>query len=311
MTENNIPVVLFAYARPDHIQQTLESLRANNVPLLYVFSDAPKTPDKAPLVAAVRDIIRAIDWCDVSVVEREENLGLGKSILTGVTDIFRTHDTLIVFEDDLICVPGMYDYLCAALNHYRDDPRVMSVTGWTHPRITPSDITDQPYLDGRAECWVWGTWARVWKGMDKDALTLMRECENQGIDVFKYGTDLPKMAKRELQANIWAVRFLYHHIRYGGLAVRPPHSMVEHIGFDDLATNSEGALEWQNPPLKPTPPIPTRWPDPVENRQCSILWQRAYGSRPTVWSRVRNKTRNTVQRIARTTKRGTPKGDGS
>ncbi len=124
----------------------------------------------------------------------------------------------IIFEDDLICVSGTYDYLCAALEHYRDDHRVMSVTGWTHPLVTPTGVTDQPYFDGRAECWVWGTWARAWEGMlDHDALSLMVMCEKNGIDIFRYGTDLTKMAKVELKQNIWAVRFLYWHIFNHGL----------------------------------------------------------------------------------------------
>jgi GT2 family glycosyltransferase len=60
-----IPVVLFAYARPDHLRRTLGCLRENQVPLIYVFSDGPRTLDKAPLVAQVREILRGIDWCEI------------------------------------------------------------------------------------------------------------------------------------------------------------------------------------------------------------------------------------------------------
>ena len=111
-------------------------------------------------------MLRAINWCEVVLCERESNLGLGRSILTGVTEVLGKYETVIIFEDDLICVPGTYEYLCAALDQYKDDDRVMSVTGWTHPLVTPSDVIDLPYFDGRAECWVWGTWARAWHGME-------------------------------------------------------------------------------------------------------------------------------------------------
>ena len=162
-----VPIVLFAYARPEHLCRTLESLRADQVPLIYAFSDGPRGPDKGPLVAQVREILRAIDWCEVRLVERAENLGLGRSILAGATEVFDRHEQAIVFEDDLICVPGTYRYLSAAMAAYRENPRVMSVTGWTHPRVIPTDITGQPYFDGRAESLVWGTWSRVWRGMDE------------------------------------------------------------------------------------------------------------------------------------------------
>ena len=55
-----IPVILFIYARPDHLRRTLNCLQENQVPLIYAFSDGPRTPDKAPLVAQVREILRSI-----------------------------------------------------------------------------------------------------------------------------------------------------------------------------------------------------------------------------------------------------------
>lgn len=224
---NTVPIILFAYARPDHLRQTLGCLRENRLPLIYAFSDGPHTPDKASAVAKVRDMLRAIDWCEVVLCERETNLGLGRSILTGVTEVLQQHDAIIVFEDDLICVPGTYQYLCAALNHYRDAPRVMSVTGWTHPLVTPGDVTDKPYFDGRAECWTWGTWTRAWQGMQEDARTLMQKCQAERIDVYRYGgADLPGFAKVELQMNICSVRLIYWQILNRGLCLRPPWSMV-------------------------------------------------------------------------------------
>jgi hypothetical protein len=237
-------------------------------------------------VAEVRDILRSIDWCEVILCERETNLGLGRAILTGVTEVLTKHESAIIFEDDLICVPGTYKYLCAALSHYHHDHRVMSVTGWTHPRLTPSDITDQPYFDGRAECWVWGTWTEAWDGMQEDARSLMQRCETKGIDVTGYGSDLPEMAAAELQRNIWAVRFLYLHILKGGLCLRPPWSMVEHIGFDADGTNVKRISWVGNPPLKLCPPIPQTWPEPIENSECAELHRRAIGALPPITRRI-------------------------
>lgn len=280
--DKTIPIILFTYSRPDTLTQTLQCLKQNNVPLIYAFSDGPKTPDVAPLVAKVRGILHSIDWCEIIICERETNLGLGKSILTGVTEVLQKHDYAIIFEDDLICVPGTYDYLCSALEHYKNDKKVMSVTGWTHPLVTPPDVIDQPYFDGRAECWVWGTWARAWQGMlDYDALSLIQKCEEKGIDAYKYGFDLVDMAHIELKRNIWAVRFLYWHMYNQGLCLRPPWSMVEHIGFNEDATNNKSQESWLiNPPLRSVPIIPQIWPISIESPDCSDLWGKMCGRRP-------------------------------
>ncbi|MGB4333620.1 MAG: methyltransferase, TIGR04325 family [Chromatiaceae bacterium] len=269
-----VPIALFVYARPDHLRRTLACLRENHVPLIYAFCDGPKTPDKDHLVNEARSLLRGIDWCEVILCERDDNWGLGHSILAGVTDVLNHHGACLVFEDDLICVTGAYNYLSAALNHYRDDSRVMSVTGWTHPRVTPMDMGDQPYFDGRAESLVWGTWARSWAGMnDHTAKEMMLACEAKGIGRNTYGADLPGMAESELSSNIWAVRFLYHHILNRGLCLRPPWSLVEHIGFDALATNASGPGQYANPPLRPCPPVPSKWPEPIEHHDIAALWR--------------------------------------
>ena len=71
-----IPVILFAYARPVHLGRTVECLRVNHVPLIYAFSDGPRTSRQKAAVEEVRNMLRAIDWCEVVFVERETNLGL-------------------------------------------------------------------------------------------------------------------------------------------------------------------------------------------------------------------------------------------
>lgn len=269
------------------------------MPLIYAFSDGPKTPDKASAVETVRAKLRAIDWCEVILSERQENLGLGRSILAGVTQVLETHDSVIVFEDDLVCVPGTYQYLSAALDNYRNDKRVMSVTGWTHPRVTPSNVSGLPYFDGRAECWVWGTWSRAWQGMDVDARTLMDQCAAKGIDIYEYGADLVSMAQAELEKNIWAVRLLYLHILKGGLCMRPPWSMVEHLGFDADATNAREELWLRNAALRPAPSMPSHWPEAIENADCARLHRSVCGSEPSPFNHYRNFPRSVVSRVLR------------
>lgn len=294
-----IPVILFAYARPEHLKKVLGCLRENGVPLIYAFADGAKGEADAVRVRQVRALLRAIDWCEVRLTERPENLGLGRNMLAGVTEVAARHGAFVVWEDDLICVPGTYDWMCAALRHYAADDRVMSVSAWTHPRVTPSDVGDQPYFDARADCWVWGAWARSWRGMDAGtALEKMRLAQRRGVPPDAHGADLPRQAAREQARNIWAVRWLYHHLQHGGLCLRPPWTMVEHIGFDAGATNAAGSEEWANPPLRPLPPQPRSWPGPEANPACKALWFAAC-PRTTLVARVRRKLQSSIRTIWR------------
>ncbi|MEY4489888.1 MAG: hypothetical protein RIQ79_2396 [Verrucomicrobiota bacterium] len=297
MREAVIPVVLFAYARPVHLARVLECLRENRVPLILSYADGAKGTGDEVTVNATRALLRAVDWCEVRLVERETNLGLGRNVLSGVTEVAERYDAFIVWEDDLICVPGTYDWMCAALRNYAKDERVMSVSGWTHPQVTPADIGEKPYMDARADCWVWGAWARSWRGMSEgNALAKMQAAANRGLAPAAYGADLPAQAAREESSNIWAVRWLYHHFQHGGLCVRPPWSMVEHIGFDALATNAPTSGGWENPPLRPAPILTAGWPLGIEHSDCRRLWKKAYPGR---WRRWLARLQRGFKRITR------------
>ena len=278
----HIPVVLFVYKRTDTLRVTLESLRKNKVRLLIVYSDAAKIEDDRLAVDEVRKMVAQIDWCETELHFAESNKGLGRSIREGLDDVFSRFEAAVVCEDDLEFVEGTLDYLTHALTHYADDCKVMSVTGYTNANITPGDVGVNPYFDGRFECWLWGTWRRVWKEMkSRTALEMMNMVKERGEDPYAWGGDLPYMAKTELRSNIWAVRMCYLHILNHGLCLRPPWSMVNHIGWGDGSTNC-CAKNWEyNGALKVAPPIPEVWPDPVINLQCSRLNRKMY-KRPWV-----------------------------
>ena len=273
-----VPVLITAYNRPDYLLSLLKCLKNDNVPLIYIYSDGPRLFEHTESVIEVRNICKNIDWCKVVLVEREKNWGLGPSVRAAVTDVLSQHKSVIVFEDDLIFVPGTYNYLVSALNAYCKHDIVMSVTAWTHPNIIPKDVVDKPYFDGKGECWAWATWRDSWKGMDTHPLDMMLKCLAKGIDIEKYGSDLPKLAHQSLEKNTWAVGWWYLHFLKGGICMRPPHSLVEHIGWDCRATTTlEDMKVWSNPPLKPAPIVPYVWPDPVEHPDCKNLWKKSIG----------------------------------
>ena len=279
-----IPVVLFAYKRIDTLRVTLDSLRKNNVGLLIVYSDAAKSEADSNAVSEVRMLLSKIDWCDTELHFAEHNKGLGQSIKDGLDDVFSRFEAAIVCEDDLEFVEGTLEYLSSALGHYADDNRVMSVTGYTNSHITPSDVGSNPYFDGRFECWLWGTWRRVWKDMQSHtALEMMNIVKDRGEDPYAWGGDLPYMAKTELRSNIWAVRMCYLHIMNHGLCLRPPWSMVNHIGWGEDATNGCSSDVWYNGQLPQAPQTPPVWPEARLNEACAALHRRLL---PRPWSDV-------------------------
>ena len=294
------PVALFAHARPDLLARTLEGLRANAVPLIYAFSDGPRGESEIANVTAVRAVLHDVAWAEIVHVERTENFGLRRSILAGATDVFARHATAIICEDDLLVAPGAYRYLTAALDHYHDDPRVFSVSAWTHTRVTPTTVGDQPFFSRRVNTLFWGAYARSWRGMDQGtSAERLAQYAADGGDPASYGMDLPLYAASEGMVNHWDVQFIADHLARGGLSLCPPWTMVEHMGYDPRATNARSDPTWDAPIERAAPPIPPVWPTVEEHPEIAALWRRAVeielaAGRPRGW---RARLRTVLQRL--------------
>lgn len=285
---DTVPVVLFTHRRKEFLKRTLACLRCNQIPLLIVYCDGPRHEGELEAVEETRQVVRSIDWCETRIVERPRNFGLGASIRDGVTETLSHFDSAVVFEDDIDCVLGTYQYMCAALRQYALDKRVMSVSAYSHPSLRPTLPSAEPHFAGRFSCWGWGTWRRAWVGMEIPARTLLWRCRLMLKDVNRYGGDIPWMAGLEMKKNIWAVRFCLLHILRGGLALYPPTSLSNHFGFCDSTTSSGVPDRWLLDKLEPCPPIPLVWPVPIEHPACPGLFQSACGAPAPLTATVRD-----------------------
>lgn len=289
-----VPVVLFAYRRADLLARTLDSLRANGVPRVYAYSDGPRDAGVEADVAAVRALLRRVDWTEIAIVERPRNVGVAASELGGISEVLAGHEEVIAVEEDLEFGPGTYEFLVAALAHYRDDPRVMGVTAWNHPRVTPPDVTTEPYFCGRMSGLMWGTWRRAWTGVAAHtAAEFAARCAEAGIDVTRYGDDLRDSVVHEEAYGMWDLRFNLHMLAERGLFLWPARSMVAHTGYEPRATNSPNAAGWEDAPV-PAPAVSRiRWPEVREHPGSAALWRRAVNAppRPSLLARARRRMR--------------------
>lgn len=132
---NNLaPIVLFAYNRLDHIRQTIEALR-NNVyaaeSCLYVYSDAPKDGNDIESVKLVREYLHQINgFKDIQIIEREDNFGLARNIIDGVTNIVNLYGKIIVLEDDIVTSKWFLKYMNDALVIYENSSEVMAISSF-------------------------------------------------------------------------------------------------------------------------------------------------------------------------------------
>lgn len=249
---NYAPILIFVYNRPDLLEKTLAALAANNLisqSELFVFSDGPKNSGDEKKVALVRKLINEIRFAkNVNVILRENNLGLAKSIIAGVSEVFEKFEKLIVLEDDLITSPGFVEFMNQALTFYSGAKNIYSISGYSQPSKIKDNLLQDIYFSPRAGSWGWGTWKDRWEQADwevKDFEDFKRDSKAQK----KFnagGEDLSTMLKAQMKGyiNSWAVRWCYTLYKNNGLCLYPKKSKVKHIGNQAGATNFSGTSKF-------------------------------------------------------------------
>ena len=243
---NNLaPIVLFVYNRLDHTKQTIEALQKNdlaNESILYIYSDASKNVDSVYAVDAVRHYIEKVDgFKEIKIIYRDENFGLAKSIVDGVTRIVNQYGKVIVLEDDLVTSPFFLEYMNRALEKYAKESTVYSITGYS---FTDNDnnISDDTYFLPLTSSWSWATWDDKWKYFSRDEEGLRKNLSDRQFRFdFNFSNAYPyvKLAKKQLQhkSDSWAIFWYYSVFKQNGLTLYPNKKLVKNIGHDGSGTH--------------------------------------------------------------------------
>ena len=243
------PIVLFVYNRLDHTQGVIETLLKNTLAKeseFYIFSDAAKTENGVEKVNEVRKFIQDNSWHTgfkkVSIVEAEKNKGLAKSIIGGVSDIIQKYGKVIVLEDDLKLSPYFLEYMNDALEYYREDEKIWSISGYSFPMKSLKRYPHDIFYSYRGCSWGWATWIDRWKTVDWQ----VKEYE-QFIGDQKWierlnrgGVDLTNMLKMQMDGKIdsWAIRWCFSQSNQEMYTVYPRISYLENAGCDGSGIHS-------------------------------------------------------------------------
>ncbi|NBF03290.1 glycosyltransferase [Pseudomonas sp. Fl5BN2] len=240
------PVVIFVYDRLDHLRQTINALKLNILARetdIFIYSDAAKTPENEKAISEVRSYLSSISgFHSVSIIHRESNFGLAKSIISGITETLESHDRIIVMEDDLVTSPYFLSYMNDGLDMYQDHPEVASIHGYIYP-IEHHGLPDYFFLKG-ADCWGWATWRRAWQHFVADGRSLLEQIQKApDRDDFDFsgGYKYTKMLQDQVAGrnNSWAIRWYASAFLRGMVTLYPSRSFVHNIGNDGSGTHSE------------------------------------------------------------------------
>jgi hypothetical protein len=237
------PIALFSYNRPRHLRQTVGTLLKNSEAAqsdLFVFSDGAKNNLAVEAVREVRQYIKTITgFKSLTIIERPENYGLGKSIIEGVTFVCDKFSKVIVLEDDLVTSPFFLKFMNDGLKCYESEEQVASIHGYALP--VKQELSQTFFVRG-ADCLGWATWKRAWDLFEPEGQKLYDELLRSRLtDRFDLDGAYPftQMLKDQIAGknNSWAVRWHASVFLENKLTLTPQKSFVRHIGNDGTGTN--------------------------------------------------------------------------
>lgn len=245
------PVVIIIYRRPKETADLMRILQNVCPRRLYVVADYPQKPELAAACAEALKIASHPAWpCEVQLNVAKENLGCRRRVSTGLDWVFERENSAIILEDDLLPSPSFFPYAGELLDRYRDDARIMHISGNNHQNGIsrgPASYT----FSKHTHCWGWATWRRAWRHYEHDMQNwpafrsggyLERVCPDPLERAYFRGI-FDKVAAGKIDS--WAYIWTYSCWKENGLGINPECNLVANQGYGEHATHT------RNPAAQP------------------------------------------------------------
>ncbi|MCE8025891.1 MULTISPECIES: glycosyltransferase family 2 protein [Halomonadaceae] len=238
LPENCAPVLITTYSRHQHLRQTIEALKRNDLAEmtdLYIASDAAKSPTDKEAVDTVRRYLGSIDgFRSVTLIQRSYNFGHPANQDTAMEQIYREHDRLIYLEDDVLTGRGFLRFMNDGLSLYETDDAIQAICGYLWPLSIPE--RSEPLLLSAFCAWGFAVW-RDKKGFASHTPDLHREFLKDRTLYRRMNHASPHLlplVRRCANGEIVAgdVEWHLYLLKYKKFALFPPLSLVRNLGFD-------------------------------------------------------------------------------
>ncbi len=248
------PVAFIIFNRPDNTRRVLTEIAKARPKKLLVIADGPRISraGEAELCSKTRTIIDGIDWdCEVLTHYSDVNLGCKNRLSTGIDWVFDTVEEAIILEDDCLPHPSFFPYCEALLARYRDDDRVMCISG-DNFQFDKKRNNYSYYFSRYTHIWGWASWRRAWKHYDVSIKIWpevkengwLRDAFNSDIEA-RYWTRIFDSVYRG-EIDTWDYQWLFTSLMNNGLNIIPGENLVSNIGFGADSTHTSTVNQFSN-----------------------------------------------------------------
>lgn len=243
----NYPVVLIVFNRPEVTRRVLYEIAAAKPTELYIIADGPRShaPEDQSTCEKTRAIVSNsnIDWdCQVYRNYSDVNLGCRQRVVSGLDWVFSQTEAAIILEDDCLPEPSFFSFCSELLKHYRDDKRVMAISGDNFQKGRQHG-KESYYFSRYVHCWGWATWQRAWRYNDASMSQWPQVKESGRLkDVLGDQNGLRYWYQKFEQVysgkvDTWDYGWLLSCWLQSGLCILPNCNLVSNVGFGAEGTH--------------------------------------------------------------------------
>jgi len=240
------PVAFMIFNRPETTARVFEAIRQARPPKLLIVADGPRLDRRgeAELCEKARRITTNVDWpCEVLTNFSGSNLGCRKRVSSGLDWVFRSVPEAIILEDDCLPHPTFFRFCDELLERYRDDERVMMVSG-DNFQFGRKRTGHSYYYSRYTHIWGWASWRRAWQHYDVDMALWpavrdggrLRDLLDDRASVRHWRNIFERVSRGEI--NTWDYQWTFACWLQSGLAIMPNVNLVSNIGFHAGATHT-------------------------------------------------------------------------
>lgn len=232
----SLPVLIICYKRVANVCELLRSVCEQGVSRVYLAIDGSRDSNSSVsnLIELESKQIAKEFNIDLRIWKRETNLGPAVSVISAIDWLFKTENSGIILEDDLVISPQLLEYFEVMTRRFESNQDVMMLSG---TQFVSSHNSDNFQWASYPVIWGWATWSNRWK-FYRDQLSQLER-----VKVNKIGKEerFWKTGVRRCASGIqdaWDIPLAVSQLSSGKKTILPPVNLISNHGADKFAGNT-------------------------------------------------------------------------
>jgi hypothetical protein len=243
--EGKVPVVIFAFNRPNLLRELLNQVILYDPPHLLVVLDGPRDGNENDTLLVQQCLLLAKGYSgqgELVIDASPFNLGLAERFSSGLSLASRLFSKFMVLEDDCLPNKDFFEFCENLLHRYENEPRVGMIQGGNlHP--WGGSIHESYTFSDRPRVWGWATWASRVEGFDATKWDVSRSEAYKVLRKHGHGVveahSKAKQFANALAIGTWDFQWVYRLWEKDMFAACPRSNLIQNLGFGAEATHTK------------------------------------------------------------------------